>query len=87
MYVIVLAEVFSIISFIVYLWTTYETQRLAKAQAVPKLGEALGGSTEEVAKVIEASAKLVDSLTKAGPALLSLLASIVFLAIAAWKTL
>jgi hypothetical protein len=50
----------------------------AKVDADLKLQAGLG----DIAKLVEALAKLTDSLTKAGPAIASLVASIVFMVLA-----
>jgi hypothetical protein len=77
----------SVLSFLIYLvdaWSRYTAVSEGKA----RLGQAnLGAPSETLgnaAKLAEALAKLTDSLTKAGPGLIALIASVLFLAIAAY---
>jgi hypothetical protein len=73
----------SVLSFLIYLvdaWSRYTAVREGKT----RLGQAnLGAPSETLgnaAKLAEALAKLTDSLTKAGPGLIDLIASVLFLA-------
>jgi hypothetical protein len=77
----------SVLSFLIYLvdaWSRYTAVKEGKAQ----LGQAKLSAAPEtlgnMAKLAEALAKLTDSLTKAGPGLIALIASILFLMIAAY---
>lgn len=57
--------------------TVKDTKPLSGSDAVPAV---------DIAKWLESAAKLVDSLTKAGPGLSALAAAILFLSIAAYGT-
>ncbi len=56
------------------------TEMVAKAKAMPPPG---GASAADYTKLLEAAAKLTDSLSKAGPTLVSLIGAILFVLIAA----
>jgi hypothetical protein len=76
--------VLCVVSFALFVYFSF-TMRVKQA-IVPKAG--LGGSAEmqsglsDMAKLVEALAKLADSFAKAGPAVMSLVASILFLLVA-----
>lgn len=79
-----LAYYFSIFSFLLYVVQSLGDLlfRFKQEKKSPTLtGSPVGGSMS-VPDILNAFAKLVDSLSKSSPSLLSLLASVVFLALA-----
>ena len=61
------------------------TSSAAAAKATKDVGiRAQGASAEQASKLLEAAAKLVDSFNKATPGVVALVASMVFLSIAAY---
>jgi hypothetical protein len=77
----------SVVSFLIYLfdaWSRYIAVSKGTAQLGQAKLEAAPESLGNMAKLAEALAKLTDSLTKAGPGLIALIASVLFLMIAGY---
>jgi hypothetical protein len=75
--------VLSVLSFLFFVILTILSLRKPKPAAAPAPADMkLQAGIADVAKLVEAMAKLTDSLTKAGPAIASLVASIIFMILA-----
>lgn len=74
---------FAVVSFVAFIWLLWKSRK----QSPPTRGGAgnieLQSAIADTAKLIEALAKLADSLQKAGPVVISLIATIFFLVVAA----
>jgi hypothetical protein len=88
--VTVVALILACASFILYLVEAICALRAKPVESAKKAAQQAAQalvqkppSIDDLTKLIEALAKLTDSLSKAGPALTSLIASVLFLAIAA----
>jgi len=88
--VTMLAMLLAILCFVIYAVEVIDalrTKPMADAHQMAKSAAELVPDTkptlDQLSTLMEAMAKLVDSLSKAGPSLTSLIASILFLAIAA----
>jgi hypothetical protein len=78
----------SFIGFLIFTWKQLNANKEAAAtvkNAVTNMPASRGVGDIDIGKLLENSAKLVDSLAKAGPGLSALGASILFLAIAAYS--
>lgn len=78
----------SFIGFLIFTWKQLNANKEAAAtvkSAVTNMPGTRGVGDIDIGKLLENSAKLVDSLAKAGPGLSALGASILFLAIAAYS--
>jgi len=72
----------SVLSFLFFIILTILSLRKPKPPTAPAPDMKLQAGVADVAKLIEAMAKLTESLTKAGPAIASLVASIIFMILA-----
>ncbi len=89
------ALVLGIISFLLYIAEAIAALRskpIAAAKRTAENAAALAApaakppSLDELTKLLEALSKVTDSLSKAGPSLTSLIAAVLFIAIAAWSS-
>ncbi|MCA1570381.1 MAG: hypothetical protein LC798_08715 [Chloroflexi bacterium] len=81
----------SVASFVAFLVFGWQLRRGGEVVRTEGLGQGLGGQAEQqglkesieaIAKLVEAISKLADSLARAGPAIASLVASLLFFAFA-----
>ena len=72
----------SVLSFLFFVVLTVLSLKKVKPQAQPGTDMKLQAGLGDITKLVEALAKLTDSLTKAGPAIASLVASIIFMLLA-----
>lgn len=77
------AYAFSVISFLLFVVLLITNRKGAPPSAPPGLGDAqVQGALSDMAKLLEALAKLSDSFAKAGPLVMTLVATIFFLLVA-----